>query len=216
MACLKCGGTGITIDGEPCDCGAGGVIELPEILEMPEQYQQSLFDRSFLPNWLHPSYGLVLQEVISTVKTTLDYKKNLLICAPPNSGKTTFAFTIFRYLYTAGIPMPNLYDLNEVRKMFADSYNKSEEYELFIGAKLAVVKIPMDVPAKFVETIMSIIDIRSRHSGHTIFLFDGSKNDLMNQDKYEKLQYIDGDGNYHTVKIHSYGKKQEDLVDGAY
>lgn len=215
MACLKCGGTGWTLDGEPCDCGAGEDIKLPVVLEMPEQYQQSMFDRSFLPNWLHPSYGIVLQEVISTVKTTLGYKKNLLICAPPNSGKTTFAFTIYRILYNAGIPMPNIYDLNEIRKMFADSYNKSDVYEMLVNCKLAVVKIPMDVPSKFVETIMSIIDIRSRHSGYTIFLFDGSKNDLMNQDKYDKLQYIDGDGNYHTVKIHSYSKKQEDAVDGG-
>lgn len=215
MACLKCGDTGIMLDGNPCDCGAGQEIELPTILEMPEQYQQSMFDRSFLPKWLHPAYGLALQEIVSSVKTTLDYKLNVLICAPPNSGKTTFAFTIFRILYNAGIPMPNIYDLNEIRKMFADTYNRSEEYDLFIGAKLAVVKIPMDVPSKFVETMMSIIDIRSRHSGHTIFLFDGSKFDLSNQDKYEKLQYLEGDGNYHTVKIHSYSKNQEEVVDGS-
>lgn len=212
-ACLKCGDTGIDSNGDPCSCGAGNDIELPLILEIPEQYQHGLFDMSFLPGWLHGSYGNVLSGIITTVRTTLDYKLNVLICAPPNSGKTTFAYTVYKYMYNGQQSMPEVLDLNEVRKLLNDLYNRSDDYELLKRAKLAIIKIPMDVPTKFVEAMISILDLRSRNSGHTIFMYDGSKQDLINQDKYDKLQYIEGDGNYHTVKIFSYHKEKKEIID---
>lgn len=207
--CLKCGDTGIKLDGTPCDCGAGQEIELPVILDMPAQYQMSMFNKSLLPNWLHPAYGSTLESIVSTVKTTYALDRNYLICSPPNSGKTTFAYTILRILYSANIVAPEIMDINEIRKLFSNQYSVSEQYDLLTRSKLAIVKIPMDVPAKFVESVMTIIDLRARHSGYTIFLYDGSKFDLINQDKYSKFQFIDGDGSYHTVKVISYEKDQD-------
>lgn len=210
MACLKCGDTGFDSDGNPCDkCNSGSATSLPVIFEIPEQYQSSMFDKSFLPNWLLPAYGIALQEIVDTVKRTYEYKRNVLVCAPPNSGKTVFAYTIERIMLSANLAMPPIYDMNEVRKIMGDIYNKGESYNLFVKSQLAIVKIPMDVPTKFVEIMNTIMDLRLRNSGATIFLYDGTKEDLENIDRYDKFEYLVGDGSYHTVKVHSYFKPRE-------
>lgn len=210
MTCLKCGDTGVMANGQPCDCQAShNEVELPVILDIPEQYQNCYFDVSFLPKWLHGSYGSVLQGIISEVKTSKTYSKNVLICAPPNSGKTVFAYTLYRLFVQNGLPFADIYDLNEVRKLMSDLYDKDGKYTLLTSTKLAVVKLPMDLPVKFAETVCTILDLRLRHGGKTIFLYDGSKEDLLAQDKYYRIEDILGDGSYHSVVCYSYVKERE-------
>lgn len=215
MKCLKCADTGMDANGNPCSCRVGtSDAELPVILDIPEQYQSVYFDMSFLPKKMHASYGYALQKIISEIKTSYVLSKNLLICAPPNSGKTVFAYTIYRIIYQAGLPTSQLYDLNEIRKLMNDIYSKQEDvYNTFLNVKIAIVKIPLDLPMRFAETIATILDLRLRHSGKTIFLYDGSKEDLLAQDKYDRLSYMIGDGSYHTMECYSYSKQIEELVE---
>lgn len=214
--CLKCGGTGLMWDGTPCTCGAGASnMELPVILDIPEQYQSVYFDKSFLPSGLHESYGSVLQGIISEVSVNKSYSKNVLICAPSNSGKTVFAYTLYKIFYKNGLPFSDVYDLNEVKKLMTDIYTKDDKYNLLLESRLAVVKIPLDLPSKFVETMLTILDLRLRHSGKTIFLFDGSKEDLLAQDKYNRLEDVLGDGSYHTIQCFSYTRKKKDMEESV-
>lgn len=211
LKCLKCGDTGKKADGSVCDCALGqGATELPLIWEIPEQYQATYFNASFLPRWLHDSYGSVLQGIVSEIKSTKKYTKNVLICAPPNSGKTVFAYTIYRLFAESNLPVADVYDLNEVRKLMNDIYAKDDRYELLIKCNVAIVKIPMDLPVKFVEVMCTVIDLRLRHGGKTIFLFDGSKADLLAQDKYNRLEDIIGDGSYHSLACYSYVKNSSE------
>lgn len=209
--CIKCGDTGIMANGQPCDCQAGmGGVDMPVILDIPEQYQACYFDQSFLSKKLHASYGMVLQGIISEIKVNMSYSKNVLICAPPNSGKSVFAYTIYRIFAQNSLPFPDIYDLNEVRKLMADIYAKDERYSLLCQAKLAIIKLPLDLPAKFAETICTVLDLRLRKSGKTIFLYDGSKDDLLAQDRYDRLSDILGDGSYHSILCYSYEKEKKE------
>ena len=214
--CIKCAGTGIKYGMVPCDCGLGtGGIEIPVVLDIPEQYQLVYFDKSFLPRGLHESYGNALQGIISEVSANKAYTKNVLICAPSNSGKTVFAYTLYQIFHKAGMPFPDIYDLNEIRKLMTDIYAKDDKYSLLLESKLAVIKIPLDLPSKFVETMMTVLDLRIRNSGKTIFLYDGSKEDLLAQDKYGRLEDILGDGSYHTIQCYSYTKKKKEIEESV-
>jgi len=210
MNCLKCGGTGRRCDGTACDCKEDTYVDLPLILEIPEQYQQSYFDKSFLPKWLHGSYGSLLEGIISTIKTKYKITQNYLICAPINSGKSTFAYTVFSILYQHGVPMSKLLDLNEVRRLMNDLYNVDQDaYDLLVKSPIAIIKVPMDVPSRFSETMATIIDLRLRHNGRTIFLFDGSKEDLINLDRFNKFKPLLGDGSYHSLAVYSYKSEEK-------
>lgn len=212
--CIYCDDSGRRFDGSLCVCEAAKKLlqSTPIILDIPEQYQHVMFDASFLPRKLHGSYGVTLNKIIAEVTENKRISRNLLICAPPNSGKSIFAYTIIKILYSANASVPKIYDLNEVRMMMSDRYGLgNEEYLKFLADKTAIVKIPMDVPVKFVEIMTSIIDLRLRNSGNTIFLYDAAKEDLISQDKYDRLSDILGDGSYHTVECISYTKtKKED------
>lgn len=210
VKCIKCGDTGIMANGQPCNCQAGNEVELPIVLDIPDQYQACYFDASFLPKRLHASYGSVLQGIISEIKVNMSYSKNVLICAPPNSGKSVFAYTIYRIFAQNNLPFPDIYDLNEVRKLMADIYAKDDRYNLLCLAKLAIIKLPLDLPVKFAETVCTVLDLRLRKGGKTIFLYDGSKEDLLSQDKYERLDDILGDGSYHSILCYSYAKEKKE------
>lgn len=202
--CLKCGNTGVMADGTPCDCRCNQDIDLPVVLAIPEQYQTAEFNKTMLPKNLQYGYGTVCEEIISSIKVNKRYYKNVLICAPPNSGKTVLSYTIYRILYTNNVPVPPIMDLFEIRRMLANVYQESDELLLLKNAKTAIVRIQLDLPPKFVEYMLSILEFRVRYGGFTIFLYDGSYLDMMNADKGGKLEYIKGDGSYHTVEVHSY------------
>ena len=42
--CLKCGGTGVLINGEKCDCGCMDDFVLPTAMHIPSQYQNVRFE----------------------------------------------------------------------------------------------------------------------------------------------------------------------------
>lgn len=208
--CLKCGNTGIMNNGEPCDCRANIDIDLPVVLSIPEQYQTADFNKTMLPKYLQFGYGTLCEEIISSIRVNKRFNKNVLICAPPNSGKTVFSYTVYRILHMSNVPVPPILDLFEIRRMLANVYNEDEDLKLLKSAKTAIVRVQLDLPPKFVEYILSILEFRVRYGGFTIFLYDGSYVDMMNADRGGKLKYIKGDGSYHTVEVHSYFNEEEE------
>ena len=203
--CLTCGGTGLTALGKPCpNCSSEQLEGLPILTSIPVQYQNVRFDRMFLPENLQNTYGVYIGELIQKIVKQVGFYKNILICSRPNSGKTIFAYTVYGLLYNKGITMPEVKDIFEVRDIFINYYGNPEEVELWSTSKVAIIKIPVDIPTKVFDTMSMIIERRVRNNCSTIFLYGGSKKDLLAQDKFGRLASLDGDGSYNSIEIKSW------------
>lgn len=210
--CLKCNGTGITVDGSPCDCRASGKVDIPLVLEVPSIYQTAEFAASLVPIKMPRAYGIALEDIIDVIKSKGKYTCNLLICSPPNTGKTVFAYTVFRHQYVKGLPMSEIMDLIEAKELMTS--NSYDEYTMrdkdkLITCPVAIIKIPLDLPNKFAETMSTILERRVRKNGVTIFLYGGSVYDLQNQDRFGVLKNIIRDGSYNSIKVMNYQYESE-------
>lgn len=206
MSCLKCGGTGILINGEQCDCGISETVILPTFMEIPFQYQGVTFNEQLLPKKLPSSYGSYMTKLMRECTRELHlFHRNVLICSPPNSGKTIFAYTVYGILYAKGFIVPELMDIIELRELLINPYleNKSQ-LEAVKQAPVLIIKIPQDLPNKLPETMSMVIERRVRKGHSTIFLFSGSKEDLIAQDRFGKLQLSIGDGTYNSIEVVSW------------
>ena len=206
--CLKCGDTGITVLGEVCTCGAKRDFALPLCLNVPVQYQGVRFAIEFIDEELRYTYGEFMRKLLVDCTEHLgQFHKNYIICAPPNSGKTIWAYTVYGLLFAKGVQVPEIMDLMQVREIFLDYYNKDQqELERLSTAPLAVIKLPWDLPNRFPETISTIVERRVRANGSTIFLFDGTQQELLARDTFGKLKLLSGDGSYNSVCIKSWWK----------
>ena len=206
MACLKCGGSGFMCGNIPCDCGAKSPLIVPENLHVPSTYQSIRFNKELLPYGMHISYGAYMESLIKTCTSNIaTFRQNILICSPPNSGKTVFAYTVIGMLFAKGVTMPELMDIMEVRNLLMSIYNVDQEkVKLLSTAPLAIIKLPMDLPPKFAETMSTIIERRVRHNGSTIFLYGGTKDDLLAQDTFGRLRSLLNDGSYNSIAVKSW------------
>ena len=207
IKCLKCGGTGIQIDGKPCDCRDNGKIDLPIVIEVPSIYQSSEFSASLVPIKMSKTYGIELEDIINTIKCKGKFTHNILICSPPNTGKTVFAYTVYRHQYLKGLSMPEIMDLIEAKELLmTTSYDEHiiRLKEKLINSKIAIIKIPLDLPNKFAETMSTILERRVRKNGTTIFLYGSTLFDLQNQDRFGVLKNIIRDGSYNSLKVINY------------
>lgn len=203
--CLKCGDTGITVDGNVCDCGCGIKKQETVIVEIPKNYRLNEFSATLVPVNLPIEYGTSLEEIIDVIKKTGTYTSNLLICSPPNTGKTVFAYTIYKHMYMSRLLAPSIIDLIEAREIIMSNSYYDEEMQnaksRLISSNIAIIKIPMDLPNKFVETMSTIIERRVRRDGKTIFLSGLSIYDIKNQDKRGIFNNLLGDGSYNSLKV---------------
>lgn len=213
--CLDCGGTGTKVDGSNCTCEGSGEVNIPIVMEVPPNYQTAEFSASLVPiNMVH-EYGIELEDIIDVVKSKGKYTHNLLICSPPNTGKTVMSYTIYRHQYLKGLPMPELMDLIEARELLlSNSYDEDTQRskDRLINSPLAIIKVPLDLPTKFAETMSTITERRVRKKGTTIWIYGGSLFDLQNQDRFGVLNKIIRDGSYNSLKVLNYHYR--DLKEG--
>lgn len=205
--CLSCGDTGEKVDGSPCDCRASGKVSIPIVLEVPSIYQTAEFSASLVPIRMPRQYGIELEDIIDVIKSKGKYTHNVLICSPPNTGKTVLSYTIYRHQYVKGLPMPEIMDLVEARELLmSNSYDEhiQRAKEKLVNSPLAIIKVPLDLPNKFAETISTITERRVRKNGVSIFLYGGSLFDLQNQDRFGVLKNIIRDGSYNSLKVINY------------
>lgn len=203
--CLKCSGSGTMGNQQPCpDCMPGIVRNIPIVQGIPVQYQSAKFDKKFLPEKEQAKYGEFMENLLYTIINDSNYyQKNLLICSRPNSGKTVWAYTLIAQLTAKGYEIPNLKDIVEVRQIMS-SYDNKDENILWSTARCAIIKIPRDIQPWLLDSIPTIIERRVRSNGFTIFLYGGTREDLMQADRYEKLKFVVGNGSYNTLKIESF------------
>ena len=158
--CIKCGGTGIDALGNPCSCGINKKIEMPVCLKVPMQYQGLKFNKAFIREGLPPLYGETLDKILQDcIDSFGQFKRNILICAPPGSSKTIWAYTLYSMLFSMGCEIPEIMDLMQCREILLNYYTEDKEaLRLLSIAPLAVIKIPWDLPNRFVETMFSFLD----------------------------------------------------------
>lgn len=204
--CLKCGGTGITATGEPCDCGVKMKMIIPDSLKVPMQYQGVRFDKMMLRSEQQGAYGTYMEKLLRDCTESFHtFHKNVLICAPPNSGKTIWSYTVQGLLYAKGIKMPEFMDIMQVHSVLLSYYGYTDEEVFSVSnSPLAIFKIPTDLPSKFADTMLTVIERRVRCSGSTIFMYSGSWEDMKAQDTFNKLKYVVGDGSYNSIEVQSF------------
>lgn len=205
--CLKCGGTGIDVLGNICDCTKEKEISIPYVANIPAVYQSCEFSQQLVPMRLNRKYGIELEDIINFISKKGRYNSNLLICSPPNTGKTIFAYSILRHLYLKGVQVPDLLDLIEVKELImSTSYDEDviNKKNKIITSPILIVKIPLDIPIKFAETMSTILERRVRKNGNTIFLYGNTVQNLKNQDKYGVLNNIIKDGSYNSIRVIDY------------
>lgn len=202
--CLVCGGTGLKVDGTVCDCGClTHELNLPTSIKIPLQYQGVRYDRSFLKSGLRGTLGLFMERLLEDcIKNMQVFCKNYVICAAPNSGKTVWAYSLYSEMYSRGLEVVDLMDLMEVREAMLNYYYEDRDKVILISTvKYLVIKLPLDLPNKFPETMSTVLERRVRNSGSTFFLFSGTKEDLLQQDRFGKLKSMIGDGAFNTVDV---------------
>lgn len=202
--CMKCGGTGLLVNGDLCPDCTDNLKTVPIVSGIPAQYQGVAFDKKFLPEKEQGKYGTFMEELKSTILNDYAfYQKNLIICSRPNSGKTVWAYNLISELLAKGYNIPTLRDITEVRNIM-NSYDNKEEAQLLSTSRCAIIKLPMDMQPWMFDTISYVIERRVRSDGFTIFLFGGSYDDLKSIDRFGKLRYLMGTGAYNTVKVESF------------
>ena len=204
--CIKCGDTGFLCSGERCDCTAGTTIEVPVCLGIPMQYQNVQFSRILLRNELPTDYGIFMDRLLKEFTSDpYGLHKNYIICAPPNSGKTVWSYTLYSLLFSQGCEIPEIMDLMQARDVLLNYYSDNKEaLEKLSSAPVAVIRLPWDLPPKFPETISTIVERRVRAGCSTIFLYNGTNVELYAKDTFGKLKSLAGDGSFNSVCIKSW------------
>lgn len=208
--CLRCGGTGITALGERCSCSAGQEESVPVCLSIPFQYQGVKFSKNLVPEWMPAAYGKFMEDLMDECTSGLtNFRKNYIICSPPNTGKTVWAYSLYSQLFSRGAAIPEVMDLMQAREVLLNFYyDDKHALELLSSAPVAVIKVPWDLPNKFPETISTIVERRVMAGCSTIFMFNGTKNDLVARDNFGKLTRLLGDGSYNSVCLKEWEAKK--------
>ena len=196
--CAKCGNTGILPSGDPCTCSyahSGDLYaELEECVDIPAQYQGLQFNSALLPKSLDGSYALFMQTLYEQIITQRLQYHNYVICSPPSSGKTILAYACIEHLYRRGQEVYPVKDVLEIRKELDTEqrlYSTPYFYE----------RIQPELSFQVYATIATLLDRRVRSGTSTIFLYNGTWENLIFADNRKLVAQLQGNGSYCTVDI---------------
>lgn len=213
MYCVKCGGSGKQLDGTPCSCTVSieSILDDTDCLIIPNQYRGITFNRDLVPVDVDSSYSLYLSDLTASITSLSLRSKNIAICSPCNHGKSIFAYNCIQKLFRRNITCVQLFDVLELRKILRD-YDRGtkSDYEIdnpmsILTAPYLFVKIPTDLTWEVFDSITTIIDKRVRQGGSTIFLFEGTWEQLVYYDKKGIVKHSVGDGSYNSILVKSWG-----------
>lgn len=205
--CAVCGGCGITLKGEVCQCqlNVKQFYDAVGRIDIPPTYQGRVFNKVILSHTMPADYGNYLQEIYDNV-TTLRWKNhNVMICSPPGTGKTTLAYSAIEQLFRKGISTLTLFDIFELKKIAMDyDCGRKPAYDVetpedLVKAPYLFVRVPRVTNFDAYDTIAYILDKRVRRGGSTFFLYNGKWEDLIAMDKYKVVSSLKGDGSCNTL-----------------
>lgn len=210
--CAKCGGTGILLNGAPCECSIGihDIYSDVACLDIPEQYRNIGFQPELIKDSWNGSYINFLSKLHTSLSTMDEKGHNYLICSPPMHSKTMFAYATISRLFRKGIAVFPIYDVLELRNKISlydqgrPNDKEDEDFSLFFKAPYVFVRIPQLLSNEVFQMCALILDRRVRRGNATIFLFNGSWERLQAADTYENFTAYKGDGSYCTFSVHSW------------
>lgn len=210
--CPICGNFGITPFGDPCTCGINADPFSEEIscLDIPEQYRGISFTDVLVPKDIDNSYRRYLADVHLKVTTGRWQSHNVVIASPIGHSKTILAYSCIQSLFKNGSPTFPLYDVLELKRIMVDmdlcrnQIYDVENPELIVTVPVLFVRIPRITEWEIYNTISLILDRRVRRGNSTIFLYNGTWNQLIRSDKNDILSGLMGDGNFSTLEVKSW------------
>lgn len=210
--CPKCGNSGLDINNNPCDCEwrAESFYETVSCMDIPEQYRGILFDRFLLPKDVPDTYGEYMQKLHDSILDRKVRAHNYCICSPVAHGKTIMAYSCIEQLFRIGVPTFPIFDVLEIKRILMDidfcrqPFHEVTNPENLYKSPYLFVKIPRVVTWEVLDTMVLILDRRVRRNNSTIFLFEGTWDQLMLRDKNSVFTALRGDGTYNTVEVSSW------------
>lgn len=210
--CIKCGNTGIDIDGNVCSCrfNAQSFYDTVSCLDIPEQYRGIRFNQSLVSTDMPEGYAKMLQEIHNKITTGKWGFKNVVLASPIGHSKTILAYSCLEVLFRNGEVTFPVFDVLELKRILTDmdlcrkQVYEVEEPERVITSSLLFVKIPRVTSWEVYDTIALLLDRRVRRGNSTIFIYDGSWSELIYNDKHNVLTNLMGDGYYNTLEVQSW------------
>lgn len=201
--CAICGNMGIKLDGTPCECKISEETIFSDVvcLDIPEQYQGVVFNQSLVPSDCGEAYQNFMQTVFDQITTFRLRNKNMVICSPAGHSKTILAYSVIQSLFRKRMPTCALYDVLEIKRISSDiDLGRKDADEMIYKAPYLFTKIPIDTSFATYATIAMLIDRRVRRGHSTIFLYNGSWEQLIYGDNRGVMTSLLGDGAYGTLE----------------
>ncbi|MCM1215089.1 MAG: hypothetical protein NC548_11280 [Lachnospiraceae bacterium] len=210
--CIKCGNSGQDVDGNPCTCKYRVINFYEEVscIDIPEQYRGITFNKALLPLDMPESYGDYLTDLHDSIIRMRWRHRNVCLCSPVAHGKSVMAYSCIEQLFRKGIPTFPVFDVLEIKRILIDTdlcrklLYEVNNPEYLTTAPYVFIKIPRVPTWEIYDTAASILDRRVRRDNVTIFLYDGSWEQLIHGDRFNVLAGLQGDGTYNTLDIKSW------------
>jgi hypothetical protein len=217
--CAECGNVGELPDsnGTRCSCIYGlGIAESDpgSCLSIPEAYRGVQFDAQLLPEANTGSYyRKFMQDTYLSIISLKLKNKNLFISSPMKTGKTVFAYSCIEKLFRRGLPTFPLFDVLELSSILKDvdmgrASMMLEGLEVtplnVYTAPYLFVKITNELNYQVFDTIVKIVDRRTRRGNVTIFISHLSWNILSESDKRCVFRSLVGDGSFGTIESNNF------------
>ena len=210
--CALCGDSGIKWDNTPCSCrhNISSIYDSVNCLDIPEQYRGILFNKSLVPMDVDRSYSEFLESVHTSITTGKWHNRNLCIASPISHSKTIMAYSCINAMFRGGVSIFPIYDVLELYRIITDmdlgktNVYKVDEPEKIISVPILFAKIPRISRWEVYDCVALLIDRRVRRGLSTIFLYDGSWTQLLNNDRNEILIGMKGNGTFGTIEVKSW------------
>lgn len=217
--CPKCGNTGVLLDGTLCDCKAHeqDLFDSVTCLQIPETYRGIKFEGLMLPNYMGETYKNTLVSYYEQIVSLRWKCRNLVICSPQQTGKSIFAYSAIQELFRKGVGVFQLFDILEIKRVMQDiEYNRQQSLgidnplNLFLVPYLFVYMPPITNYDTY-DTAALLLSRRVRRGNSTVFLYEGTWNQLVFNDSKGSLKGLKGNGSLTTVEVSSWeNPKKED------
>lgn len=215
--CAICGGTGWKLDGTPCGCKAvkGDLYGDITCLDIPETYRGLAFNTILLPVKYGDAYKNTMKNYYEQISSLRWRCRNLLLCAPAQSGKSVFAYSLIQELFRRGIDVFPMYDVLEIKRIMLDmEYGKQQSLKvenpiLLYEVPYLFAVIPPLLNFDTYDTTAMLVARRVRRGGSTILLYSGTWNQLVSNDSRGSLKNMKGNGSLTTVEVSSWSEKED-------
>ena len=200
--CPICGDLGVLLDGSPCKCkdSIDNLFEDTVCLEIPEQYQGIIFNKDLVPADCGGAYQEFMQRTYNDILALSMCHKNLCICSPSGHSKTILAYSATQGLFRKRVKTAPILDVLEARALLQVIDAGKESNTSLLDAPFAFIKIPLETDFQLFATIAMLLDRRVRRGNSTIFLYNGTWEQMTYCDNRGIMNSLLGDGAFCTIE----------------